>query len=424
MSTGQNKNQTPRESLWTKDFILVCIAGFLANISIQMMNTTLAPFANDLWNSKTLGGLLTTFFNIGSIGMAFVSGAIANRTGRRNALIISAAIFVPATLMMALLQVPGVCLAMRILQGTSKGLTFAVASVVVTEVSPQSRLTEALGLFGLGSTLAFAIGPYIGLVMSDVAYTSMFLVCAAMSVLGGFSALFITYEKHYKARIAKETAGLQAAAPKKEYHGAWKLVEKKALASGINFAIAFASTSCILIFISTFSKEVLGYTSYQTCGFYVVAAIAMLIIRLFGGRIADTYGPLTMVIPGHAAIFILLLTMATSLVTRSYAFYLLCGACYGFAIAANMPAMNAMAVLYSPADRKSEANASFAFVQDIGIMIASLTFGSVIDAGKTVMQGYRMVFIICLVVAAISFAMSLILYNKKAVARYVAARED
>lgn len=417
-------NESIKPRLWTKDFVFVCLVGLFCNTSIQMLNTTLAPFAYDMWASNTLGGLLTSFFNVGSIFMAFFCGALANKYGRKNSLAASALVFCLPTLLMAFFPTPAVCLAVRLTQGMAKGMLYVIAACIVVDVAPQSRTTEALGYYGLGSTMAFAVGPYIGLALADSSYSGMFTFCAGLFLLGGIAALFITYEKRSPSSV-KAPAPAEAAGPgAKKYTGIWKLIEKKALPSGINYALCFASTACVLIFIAVFSQEVLGYSTGEITPFYLIAAAVMLVFRLFGGRLADKYGPMTMIIPGHLAILIMLGIMASPLITKSYALYLVCGALYGAINAAIMPAMNAMAVLFSPKSRNSEANASFAFVQDFGILIASLTFGSVIDSGATLALGYRKMFIISIVIALVSFTMSFVLYNRKACEKGIRTRED
>lgn len=415
--------QNGKEKLWTKSFIFTCLAGFFCNISIQMLNTTLAPFANDLWNSKTLGGLLTSFFNIGSIAMAFFAGVVANRIGKRNTLFIAAVMFGLPTFLMAFVPIPGVCLGVRVLQGMAKGILTVAAAAIVTEVAPKSRITEALGLYGLGNTLAFAVGPYIGLATAEKTYKDMFILCASLFLIGGFIVLFVTYEKHLanKHLANKENA---SSATSSAHRGIWKLIEKKALMSGVNYSICFASTACVLIYIATYSKEVLRYNSSQICMFYLFAAISMVLIRFFGGRIADKQGPLVMIVPGHVAILSLLLIMASGVLKSSFPLYLICGACYGVATAATMPAMNAMAVLYSPSSRNNEANATFGFVMDFGILAVSLTFGSIIEGGASVELGYRTAFLISTVIASVSLAMSVVLYNKKAREKAIANREN
>ena len=417
------RNITPekRESLWTKDFVLVCLVAFFCNTSIQMMNTTMAAYANDLWGSKALGGYMTSFFNIGSIGMAFLCGLLVNKLGRRNCLILCAVLFGVPTFLLVGTKIPALSLTIRLVQGMAKGALYVAAAAMVSDVTPQSRMSEGMSLYYIGSTLAFAVGPYIGLLMADIGYNVMFIICALLSLIAGVISLFINYERKDPERYRLAAT---ASANDPRYRGVWKMIEKKALGASVNYAISFGSTSCVLIFLTVFSREILGYSSLQICMFYTVAGVAMLILRFTAGRVADRHGPFSMLLPGYASIFILLSLLASPLPKNSYAVYLLCGVMWGVSTAAIMPIMNAMAVLYSPLRRNGEANATFGFVQDFGILFASLGFGNVIDGAATPAAGYRNMYYICLGIAAIALVMTLFLFNNKARDRAIATRED
>ena len=45
-----------KASLWTRDFIVVIAATFFTGIVMGILDSCLAPFANDMFSSKTLGG--------------------------------------------------------------------------------------------------------------------------------------------------------------------------------------------------------------------------------------------------------------------------------------------------------------------------------------------------------------------------------
>ena len=84
---------TKKQTIWTKDFILVCLVALVTNICMRMLDSNLASFASEAWNSKALGGQLTSFFNVGSILMAFFAGKVVDMRGRRNSLVIFCLVF-------------------------------------------------------------------------------------------------------------------------------------------------------------------------------------------------------------------------------------------------------------------------------------------------------------------------------------------
>ena len=135
-----------KQSIWTKDFILICLVSLATNITMRMLDANLASYASVTWNSKTLGGQLTSFFNIGYIAMAFISGRLVDLKGRRNCLIVFCLVFAIPTLGMALIPVPGVALGVRLIQGIAKGVVSVAMASVVSDITPRERMNEGMGL--------------------------------------------------------------------------------------------------------------------------------------------------------------------------------------------------------------------------------------------------------------------------------------
>ena len=409
-----------KTTIWTKDFILICLCGLATNITMRMLDSNLASFANVAWQSKSLGGQLTSFFNVGSIMMAFFAGRLVDLKGRRKMLIAFCILFAIPTIIMGLIQVPGVGLGARLVQGIAKGVVTVGCASVVSDITPREKMNEGMGMFNLGATISFAFGPMLGLALVDAGgYKLMFIVCAICYAAGALIASLIRYEKNREP--AKEVEKVpEASAQDDGYKGVWKLIEKKAIPASLNNTIFFGSYAAILVFVTVYSQEILKLSSGQIGLFYTAAAIAMLAVRLLTSKVGDKYGPLYLIIPGHVIIIIGLLLLA--LVAKySYAAFLAAGACYGVGQAITTPAFNSCAVLDSPEKRSATANATFYFLMDFGILFASAGFGKLIDASATAEIGYRMTFLISIGVCVVSMIIAVLFFNKKAIEKRRAA---
>ncbi|MBQ6367113.1 MAG: MFS transporter [Erysipelotrichaceae bacterium] len=396
----------------TVAFVLVSLSMLCQNLATQMLNVTLSPFASYMWNSKTLGGLLTSFFNIGSIVMAFLSGPMIQKVGKKTSIVIFSLLYAAATVLFILMPTESVSMGARVLQGIAKGVITVACASVVAEVTPDEQMNQGMGIFGLGSTAAMAFGPMLALTLvgDNNNYPAMFTGCAAIAAFGALFALGIKY----KPKAAKETS---SAAAGKEYKGVWKLIEKAALLPSINHTIFFASYACVLVFITVYAQEMLKLSSSQISLFYTAAAITMLIVRTFAGKIADTRGELAVIVPGHFAIILLL--MILSFFCRepgplTYPLFLLCGALYGVGSACVQPSMNAIAIVDSPAERSSIANATFYFMMDFGILFSSSVFGQVIDKAATPASGYLITYLCSAAICVFSLLLAVTTLNRKA----------
>lgn len=405
-----NKN---KQTIWTKDFILVCLIGLVTNICMRMLDSNLASYANEAWNSKALGGQLTSFFNVGSILMAFFAGKVADMRGRKNSLIIFCLVFAVPTVGMVLLPLPGIALGVRLIQGIAKGVVMVAMASVVSDVTPREKMNEGMGMYNLGSTISLAIGPMLGLMLVEMGgYPLMFIACAITYGCGAIFAGFMNYEKNRKP-VQTERKEEQGAVLARKYKGVWALIEKKAILSSLINTIFFGGYACILVYLTIYAQEVLLLSSGQISLFYTVAAAAMLVIRLTTAKAADKYGAMVMIVPGHVIMIAALLLLAFTAKTSYFAF-LAAGACYGVGMAAVTPALNTVAVIDSPADRSAQANACFYFLMDFGILISSSCFGKLMDAASTIEAGYQQMFLISSGVLVFSLLLCLLTLNEKA----------
>ena len=402
---------TKKTTFLSVAFILVSLSMLCQNLATQMLNVTLSPFASYMWNSKTLGGLLTSFFNIGSIVMAFLSGPLIQKIGKKLSIIVFALLYAGATVLFILMPTETVSMGARVLQGIAKGVITVACASVVAEVTPDEQMNQGMGIFGLGSTAAMAFGPMLALnlVGPNNNYPAMFAGCAVIAALGAAFAAGI----RYTPKASKQ----ETVTDEKEYSGVWKLIEKKALLPAINHTIFFASYACVLVFVTVYAQEMLQLSSSQISLFYTAAAVTMLIVRTFAGKIADTIGELAIIIPGHIAIFALLMILSFFCKEPgplTFPLFILCGGLYGVGSACVQPSMNAIAIVDSPAERSSIANATFYFMMDFGILFSSSVFGQVIDKAATPAAGYLITYLCSAGICVFSLLLAVTTLNRKA----------
>lgn len=400
-----------KKSFISISFVLVTLIGLCQNTSTNMLNTSLSPFANYMWNSKTMGGLLTSFFNIGSIGMAFISGLIIQKLGNKLSLVTTCLLYACSTIIFIAIPTEQMSLLARLLQGISKGMITVTCASVIAEVVPIDRMNEGMGIFGLGNTFSMAFGPMIALNLIGINnnYQLMFTVCTLIVLVAAILSLFLKYQP---SKIEQKNE------IEDEYRGIWKFIEKMAILPSLIYTIFFGSFACIIVFLTVYSQEILGLSANQISMFYVIATISMLATRLFAGKVADKYGELYIVIPGCLSMLIMLMILAFGCSDdNAYVMFLIAGCLYGIGNATVQPALNTIAVVDSPKQRSSIANATFYFMMDFGILFASMTFGRVIDTAVTPKMGYITVFIISAIINLTSLIMAIVLLNRKARAK-------
>jgi MFS family permease len=405
-----------KQRIFGKDFILAWIVSMLSGMCMRMLDSNLASYADFAWDSKALGGYLTTVFTVGSVIMAFLSGRLTDTKGRKNCLMMGCIMFGASTFVMVIIQDPAVALCCRLIQGAAKGFIMVAGSVIVADVVPHDRMNYGMGIYGLSQTLSYAFGPMLGLALvgNDNNYLLMFGVCAVFYLAGTVSCTGIDYEK--KRRVS---GGYEAQKPVTEVHeddgrykGIWKLIEKAAVLPSVNFTIFIAGYACVVVFLTIYSQEILKLSGTQISMFYVFAAAAMFVIRFFVAKIADRRGAMILLVPGHLCMIGCVLILAF-FAENNYPLFLLSGALFGIGNSAVYPGLNTVAVVDSPEDRGGQANAAFNFMMDIGMFAASGVFGIILENASDVRGGYNEMFMISVVIMLISLVMSIIFFNNR-----------
>ena len=137
-----------------------------------------------------------------------------------------------------------------------------------------------------------------------------------------------------------------------------------ALCMGMGFGAVSA-------FISIFARS----RGFQNPGFYfMVQAIALLVSRIFLGRLADRYGRAFAIIPG-----IILMSMALALLPFAHGFlyFVISASLFGLGFGAAQPATMALLIDRVRPEQRGLASGTYYTGFDAGISIGSILLGAV-----------------------------------------------
>jgi len=87
-----------KESLWTRDFILICLANLALFLSFQMLMPTLPVYAVYLGGDKTVAGLVVGFFSISAVLIRPFVGMGLDVYGRKGIYLVGILIFLGSVL--------------------------------------------------------------------------------------------------------------------------------------------------------------------------------------------------------------------------------------------------------------------------------------------------------------------------------------
>ncbi|MFF2483178.1 MFS transporter [Paenibacillus sp. NPDC058071] len=380
-----------RESLWTKNFILLTCSNLFLFLAIEMLLPTLPVFAAEQGSSESQIGLLLGCFTFAAVLARPLTGIGVRRFGKKGLLLIGVAIcfvgmagyYMAATLTALLL--------LRFVHGIGFGLSTTQYGTVISDVVPASRRGEGMGFFATGNAIAFSLGPFLGIwLMEQYGYSVLFATGAAILLA---TLALTTFFRQPKA--SPDVKLHASAASQGKPHWLSSAVEKKALFPSLLGMLVGVSFGGMLSFITLFGIEKgisnIGY-------FFLVVAICEVLIRFVSGPLFDRKGRIWVLFP--SAVFCLIGCVVLFL-ADSVEILLLAGVFYGFGFGALFPALQAWVINRVEPERRGAATATYYNFFDIGIGLGAIMLGFVASV-----TGYATMFLF----SGIFFVAYIVLY--------------
>ncbi|WP_421382386.1 MFS transporter [Bacillus salacetis] len=367
-------DQTTKAKLWTKDFIVVSAVNFFLYLVFYLLLVTIAVYAVELFDaSESQAGLATGIFIIGTLIGRLVIGRMINLTGNRLMLFIGLAFFTLTSGFYLISTGITLLLIIRFIHGIALGVASTATGTIVAQIIPQTRKGEGIGYYSMSITLATAIGPFIGLYMSQhTSYQSIFSFCLGLGIISLILALFMKVPE-VKA-VSQESKGLKLS----------NFIEPKAVPIALVTMILALGYSSVLSFLNFYAIDInlVDIASF----FFIVYAAAIFISRPVTGRLMDVKGANSVMYPAFAFFGggLLLLSFSSNSIT-----FLLSAILIGFGFGNMQSITQAIAVKLTPAHRMGLATSTYYIFLDAGLGFGPYFLGFLIPS-----TGYRNLYLI------------------------------
>jgi MFS family permease len=244
------------------------------------------------------------------------------------------------------------------LHGAGFGLMTTSTFTIVGEIAPLTRRGEAVGYFGAAQPIIQGIGATLGFaVVAAAGFGVLFTSAIAAALLT--VVLFLG--------LHGRTDGLVPSVPLSRLPRLARPVVVPVLACGL---LAFVGSSLVLI-LPLLGEE----ASVENPGlFYLASAVSGVVARVGTGRLSDRLGRAQVAIPGLALLTLSLVALVAGADIGVVAF-IVAGAVYGLAVAAAMPAIQALILDRSPVDQRGMSSAGMGMALDVGFASGSLAIG-------------------------------------------------
>ncbi len=356
--------------LFTQNFCLLFTAHLF--FALAFWPYVLLPvFLQDLGGDLAGIGIIMGTASIAGIAIRPWIGVALDRIGRRRCIMFGGLAFLTAHFFYPYItQIGWGIYIVRLFHGLGMGILIATFFTLAADISPPSRRTEGIALFGISGHIAGTIGVPLGERIIQVSgYDTLFNVCAGFTILSVVISYFIK-EPHCNN-------GKPSFNAKRFLKTIIHPPNRVPLAATGLFALGIIS---YMVFLKPYTRSF----GLNVSTFFLAYTLTAVIIRLIGGKWPDRFGLKTILYPSLFLLSsgIILLALRPSPLSLLIS-GILCGVGHGFIF----PILSVLVLSRAPDSERGGRMTLFTLFFDIGWFLGSPLWGYVAKV-----QGYETMF--------------------------------
>lgn len=361
MEAKQGIRSESKMPLWTKNFIIICIATLLFWSNSHMLMPVLPLYVVSLGIDRKLIGTINGCFTIAALFARPFVGRECDRKGRRTIYLMGLTALFIATFGYCWAHSFLFVLLLRMLHGAGWAACSTSSNTIATDLIPDERRGEGMGYFGMFTTVAMAVAPALGLRMLD---THGFKAVFSISMLMAATAILVSRALKLQKYSIDSLNSVQHA-----------LFDKRALRVSTMMFFLALPYSGIITFIALCAEE-RGIKNISL--FFITYALAIMVSRLKVGKYYDRNGPALIIMMSMVALFVSNLLLAFAF---NICLFILGGIIFGFGYGSLQPTLLALSVKGIEPERRGAVNGTVMSAFDLGVGIGSILLGVVANYG-------------------------------------------
>lgn len=373
---------------------MVSLTNFFVFLTFYVLMVTLTVYTmEEFHTSASIAGLASSIFVLGAVLIRPIAGKTMNKIGQKKMLVAALILFFAASVLYFQVDSLTLLFINRLIHGLAFGVATTATGTIAAEIIPNERRGEGTGYYSMSTNMAMAIGPFIGLFITQhFNYAFIFVAATIFATAGLVATLFLKVPKsEYQPEPVK---GFRFS----DYF------EKSALSISLLVGLSGFVYSSILSFLTGFAQEINLVSAASF--FFVMFAVFLLASRPFTGRWFDQFGE-------NAVIYPSILLFASGMLLLSQAqmgiMLLAAGAIIGIGYGTFQSSTQAIVVKRAPHHRIGLATSTYFSFYDFGIGLGPFILGLALP-----WIGYRGMYVTMAILAFLFLVIYYIVHGKQA----------
>ncbi|MBN2401204.1 MAG: MFS transporter [Spirochaetes bacterium] len=377
MDNKKTAARTAIQNVFNRDYVLSFLAFFSFLCAFHALTPTLPIYLDMLGSGKAEVGVLVGTIGISSLVSRFLVGRVLLRYSERRVMIWGAALFALSFLALIFFRPFWPLFIVRLVQGISFASVDTSAVAYGIKIIPPAYRSRAISYFLLAPPLASGTAAASGVfVLNQWGFTVLLLACAGLCMCAFFISCKLKNPGTAKPAVVSPV--------KKRFP-----VEHRIIAPAVVNFLYFFCWGAVIAFFPLYAVK---------CGvsnpglFFSANAVMLIISRLLGGRVFDTYGKEKTII---ITAFILLADLVILSFSNTLPLFIIVGLVWGVGSAFFIPVTMSYALEYAGSSDGTTVSTYQAFM-DLGLALGPAVAGIFVS-----LMGYQALFlclgIVCLV---------------------------
>lgn len=206
-ATALHEEKSRSGNIWLP--LLAILSGtFVAILNNSLITVALPAMVNIFGSTTDTMQWVLTGYMLANAIMIPMSGALSAKYGSKRIFVLSLAAFTFSSVLCAIAWSDSVLIAFRVLQGVSGGMIMPIGMSMIYMIVPREKIGMALGIFGIASMTAPALGPTLGgYLIEFFSWQFLFLIGVPVGVFAVVISAFLLEETPTKPDLKFDFLG-------------------------------------------------------------------------------------------------------------------------------------------------------------------------------------------------------------------------